>query len=154
MNRKNYTNEFKLEAVRLAERGDVPVVQVARDMGICETGLYWWIKQFGKSAACRVTPDERGSGRFCRRRGRYWQEGRRSCSCTPPRPDRMIPGPGQLSGSQRRHTHTHTSQASSRAGRTRCTPMGSGLQADGGDRRPSRSHTSSQQCHSRPGWGL
>ena len=58
MNRKKYTNEFKVEAVRLAERGDVPVAQLARDMVICETGLYRWINQFGKNAASRVTPDE------------------------------------------------------------------------------------------------
>jgi transposase-like protein len=58
MNRKKYTNEFKVEAVRLAERGDVPVAQLARDMGICETALYRWIKQFGKNAEHRVTPDE------------------------------------------------------------------------------------------------
>ena len=39
MNRKRYANEFKLEAVRLAERGDVPVAQVARELGLHETVL-------------------------------------------------------------------------------------------------------------------
>jgi transposase len=58
MNRKRYTNEFRLEAVKLAERGDLPVAQVARDMGICETVLYRWMRKFGKNAEHRVTPDE------------------------------------------------------------------------------------------------
>jgi len=31
--RRQFTNEFKLEAVGLAEQGDVPVAQVARDLG-------------------------------------------------------------------------------------------------------------------------
>lgn len=76
MNRKKYSNEFKLEAVRLAERGDIPVAQVARDMGICETGLYRWIKQFGKNAACRITPDEREELIRLRRENRILKEER------------------------------------------------------------------------------
>jgi transposase-like protein len=35
--RRKFTNEFKLEAVRLAERGDVPVAQVARELDLNET---------------------------------------------------------------------------------------------------------------------
>ena len=34
MNRRKHSNEFKMEAVRMAERGDVAVAQVARDLGI------------------------------------------------------------------------------------------------------------------------
>ena len=37
--RREFTNEFKLEAVRLAERGDAPVAQVARELGLNETVL-------------------------------------------------------------------------------------------------------------------
>jgi transposase len=37
--RRKFTNEFKLEAVRLAERGDVPVAQVARELDLNETVL-------------------------------------------------------------------------------------------------------------------
>jgi transposase len=59
MNRRKHSNEFKLEAVRLAEHGDAPVRQVAKDLGINENLLYKWIRQFGKkSDGSRVTPDE------------------------------------------------------------------------------------------------
>lgn len=48
MNRRKHSNEFKMEAVRLSERGDVPVSHVARDLGIHKSLLHKWIKQFGK----------------------------------------------------------------------------------------------------------
>jgi transposase len=57
-NRK-YTNEFKLEAVRLAEGEGVSAAQVARDLGIHNSLLYRWIEQFGtKPDGTQVTPDE------------------------------------------------------------------------------------------------
>jgi transposase-like protein len=46
MNRRKHSNEFKLEAVKLAERGEVAVSQVARDLGICESLLHRWINEF------------------------------------------------------------------------------------------------------------
>ena len=59
MNRRKHSNEFKMEAVRLAERREVPVSQVARELGICESLLHKWIKQFGKSVdGVRVSADE------------------------------------------------------------------------------------------------
>jgi transposase len=59
MDRRRHSNEFKLEAVKLAERGDVPVVQVARDLGINESLLHKWMNQFGtRAGGSRVTPDE------------------------------------------------------------------------------------------------
>jgi transposase len=58
--RRQFTNEFKLEAVRLAERGDVPVAQVARDLDLHETVLRRWMGLYGKRAgANRMTPEER-----------------------------------------------------------------------------------------------
>ena len=58
--RRQFTNEFKLEAVRLAERGDLPVAQVARDLGLHETVLRRWMEHFGTRAdGTRLTPDER-----------------------------------------------------------------------------------------------
>jgi transposase-like protein len=58
--RREFTNEFKMEAVQLAERGDVPVTQVARDLGLHETVLRRWMGQFGTRAdGTRLTPDER-----------------------------------------------------------------------------------------------
>ena len=57
--RREFTNEFKLEAVKLAEKGDVPVAQVARDLGLHETVLRRWMQQFGKQPnGTRLTPDE------------------------------------------------------------------------------------------------
>jgi len=58
--RREFTNEFKVEAVRLAEEGKTPIAQVARDLGLHETVLRRWINHFGKRAdGTRLTPDER-----------------------------------------------------------------------------------------------
>ena len=57
--RRKFTNEFKMEAVKLAERGDTPVAQVARDLGLHETVLRRWMGLYGKRAgANRLTPEE------------------------------------------------------------------------------------------------
>ena len=57
--RRDFTNEFKLEAVKLAERGDVPVAQVARELGISESVLHRWRKLYGARAdGKRLTPEE------------------------------------------------------------------------------------------------
>ena len=57
--RRHFTNEFKLEAVKLAERGDVPVSQVARGLDLHETVLRRWIQRYGKRPnGTRLTPDE------------------------------------------------------------------------------------------------
>lgn len=57
--KRKFTNEFKVEAVGLAERGDRSVAQVARELGLHETVLHRWLKQFGQRAgAGRVTPEE------------------------------------------------------------------------------------------------
>jgi len=57
--RRKFTNEFKVEAVRLAEQGEVSAAQVARDLGLYESVLGRWVKQFGQQAkGARVTPDE------------------------------------------------------------------------------------------------
>lgn len=44
---KTYTEEFKQDAVRLAETSGKSKVQVARDLGVSETALYRWIKDYG-----------------------------------------------------------------------------------------------------------
>ena len=57
--RREFTNEFKLEAVKLAEGGDVPVVQEACDLGLHETVLRRWMQRYGKRPnGTRLTPDE------------------------------------------------------------------------------------------------
>ena len=43
--RPSYTKEFKLEAVRLLERGDKPAAELARELGIKRNQLYKWQKQ-------------------------------------------------------------------------------------------------------------
>ena len=77
MNRRKHSNEFKMEAVRLAERGDVPVRQVARDLAISESLLHKWINQFGKRPdGSRVTPDEHEELIRLRRENRVLREER------------------------------------------------------------------------------
>ena len=43
--RRVYSIEFKREAVRLSEQGDVSVLQVAQELGISDYSLYEWRKQ-------------------------------------------------------------------------------------------------------------
>jgi len=40
-----FTKEFKLEAVRLVERGDKPAADLARELGIRRNQLYKWKDQ-------------------------------------------------------------------------------------------------------------
>lgn len=57
---RQFTNEFKLEAVRLVEASGRPRAQIARELGLCESVLDRWVKQFGRrSDGSRVTPDDR-----------------------------------------------------------------------------------------------
>ena len=57
--RRKFTNEFKLEAVKLAERGEAPVAQVARELGLHENVLRNWMKLYGRGATgARLTPEE------------------------------------------------------------------------------------------------
>lgn len=42
---QNYSREFKLEAIRLAEVSDKPVTQVARELGLRVNQIYKWKKQ-------------------------------------------------------------------------------------------------------------
>jgi transposase-like protein len=39
---KQYTREFKIEAVQLSEESDRPIYQVAKDLGIHQNTLYKW----------------------------------------------------------------------------------------------------------------
>jgi transposase len=57
--RRKFTHEFKLEAVKLAERGEVPVAQVARELDLNVMVLRRWMKLYGKAAGLqRMTPAE------------------------------------------------------------------------------------------------
>ena len=77
MKQQRHNNEFKMEAVRLAEREGVSVSQVARDLGINASVLYDWIKKFGTSSADNpLTPDERDELMRLRRELRIVKEER------------------------------------------------------------------------------
>ena len=47
---KQYTEEFKQEAVRLATTSPQPIVKTARDLGIKKATLYTWVDAAKKSA--------------------------------------------------------------------------------------------------------
>ncbi len=57
--RRQFTNEFKMEAVRLVEASDRPRARLARELGLCASVLDRWVKQFGRQPdGARVTADE------------------------------------------------------------------------------------------------
>ena len=46
--RRNYTEAFKRETVRLMETSDKPIAEMARDLGINDNNLYRWRGLYGK----------------------------------------------------------------------------------------------------------
>ena len=78
MNRKQYTNEFKSEAVRLARSSEKPIAQIARDLGINENILYRWMKIFGSPSdgSGKITPNEHEELMRLRRENRVLKEER------------------------------------------------------------------------------
>ena len=76
MIRKQYSIEFKQEAVKLALSGTTPKAQVARDLGIPESKLYVWITQFGPPKPghpAALAEDERAELRRLRRENQRLQ---------------------------------------------------------------------------------
>lgn len=49
--RKRFSPEFKLEAVRLLEAGRRPAAEIARELGIPRNRLYKWQEQVQKNGA-------------------------------------------------------------------------------------------------------
>src|SRR5215469_10376540 len=45
---RTFTREFKVEAVQLAKSSEKPLTQIARDLGIAESTLHHWCKQFSE----------------------------------------------------------------------------------------------------------
>jgi len=45
--RRQYTREFKVEAVKLVTEGGLTIAQTARDLGIGQSVLQRWKQQFG-----------------------------------------------------------------------------------------------------------
>ncbi len=58
--RPSYTKDFKLEAVRLLERGEKPAADLARELGIRRNQLYKWQEQLKAKGKEDVFP---GHGR-------------------------------------------------------------------------------------------
>ena len=63
MQKREFSEEFRLEAVKLAKRGEVPVSQIARDLGIHDSVLYRWIREHGGKSKSKavdgLSSDER-----------------------------------------------------------------------------------------------
>jgi transposase len=51
--RRQYSEEFKREAVQLTESSGKPVAEIARDLGINDNLLYRWRGEFGQRATSR-----------------------------------------------------------------------------------------------------
>ena len=56
--RREYTAEFKQNAVRLITENGLSVAQVARDLGVNENMLHRWKQQLGKQACGDVDGDD------------------------------------------------------------------------------------------------
>jgi transposase len=56
---KQYSREFKLDAIRLADAGDRPASQVARELGIRANLIWKWRQQLEREAAAGA-PAKRG----------------------------------------------------------------------------------------------
>jgi len=52
--RRSYTQEFKTEAVALAEKKEKPTSQVAKDLGLNENVLYRWIRQTREASGTNI----------------------------------------------------------------------------------------------------
>ena len=53
--RRQYTEEFKREAVRLMTEGGVPLSQVSRDLGVCTSVLSKWKRALLDSASATIS---------------------------------------------------------------------------------------------------
>ena len=67
--RRTYTKEFKLEAVRLTQEPDRTAVEVAENLGINVKELYRWKQQYAEQAQASFP----GSGKRAPRDEEIWQ---------------------------------------------------------------------------------
>jgi transposase len=56
MQRRKFSHEFKIEAVKLVRERGVSVAQAGRDLGVHENVLRKWVKEFG-SDPVQAFPD-------------------------------------------------------------------------------------------------
>ena len=62
---KRYTPEFKEQAARKVVDNSLPIAQVARELGVNDTTLGFWVKGYRKKIAGEPLPPA------CRKRNRY-----------------------------------------------------------------------------------
>jgi transposase len=77
--KRQYTDDFKAEAIRLVNTSEKSLSQVARDLGIPSNTLYQWVGQMrvdsGEAPKGKLTTDEREElGRLRRELERVRQE--------------------------------------------------------------------------------
>jgi len=48
---RTFTKEFKLEAVHLVQRSGKSQAQIARDLGIADSSLHHWCKEFAEAGS-------------------------------------------------------------------------------------------------------
>jgi len=53
--RREYTKEFKAEAVALVRKGDKPASRIAADLGVSDNVLYRWVRLSREAAETGVT---------------------------------------------------------------------------------------------------
>ncbi len=72
--RRSFSKDFKLEAVKLVREGGLSAARAAKDLGIYETSLRRWVKQYeidhGKGPAGALTTAEKEELRRLRRENR------------------------------------------------------------------------------------
>jgi len=54
-----HSEEFRGEAIRLARSGQAPLAQIARELGVKEGTLRWWVAEARPDDERPVTEDER-----------------------------------------------------------------------------------------------
>ena len=73
-NRRSFSKDFKLEAVKLVKEGGLSAARAAKDLGIYETSLRRWMKQYeidhGKGSVGALTTAEKEELRRLRRENR------------------------------------------------------------------------------------
>lgn len=78
--RRSFSEEYKLEAVRLVREGKRSIASVARELGIYESSLGRWVKQYdvdqGQGPEGALTTEEREELRRLRKENRQLREDR------------------------------------------------------------------------------
>ena len=59
--RRYFPDEFKRQAVERVETSGLSIMDVAAELGVHETQLRRWMRQFGKSGPC-AAPQHAGAG--------------------------------------------------------------------------------------------